>query len=153
MYGVAKVHKEGVPLRPILAMIGSPQHATTKWLAQVLEPVSTKYSRYVVKDSFAFSESISRIKTSRSAHMCTFDIKSLFTNVPLDKTIKICTEQLYHSEIEVPTLSEKSFVKLMEKVTKGVEFSFDGVMFKQTDGVAMGSPLGPVLAKYLRGIS
>ena len=42
MYGVAKVHKEDVPLRPILAMIGSPQHATAKWLAQVLEPVSTK---------------------------------------------------------------------------------------------------------------
>ena len=83
--------------------------------------------------------------------MCTFDIQSLFTNVPLDETIKICAEQLYHSEIEVPTLSGKSFVKLMEKVTKGVEFSFDGVMFKQTDGVAMGSPLGPVLANIFVG--
>ena len=83
--------------------------------------------------------------------MRTFDIKSLFTNVPLDEAIKICTEQLYHSETEVPTLSEKSFVKLMEKVTKGVEFSFDGVMFKQTDGVAMGSPLGPVLANIFVG--
>ena len=75
----------------------------------------------------------------------------LFTNVPPDETIKICTEQLYHSEIEVPTLLEKSFVKLMEKVTKGVEFSFDGVMFKQTDGVAMGSPLGPVPANIFVG--
>ena len=34
MYGVPKVHKEGIPVRPILSMIGSPQHATAKWLAQ-----------------------------------------------------------------------------------------------------------------------
>ena len=31
-------------------------------------------------------------------------------------------------------------------MTVGVEFSFNGVMYQQVDGVAMGSPLGPVLA-------
>ena len=30
--------------------------------------------------------------------------------------------------------------------TSGVEFSFNDIIYKQTDGVAMGSPLGPVLA-------
>ena len=36
-------------------------------------------------------------------------------------------------------------------VTSGVEFSFDDVMYRQTDGVAMGSPLGPVLADVFVG--
>ena len=39
----------------------------------------------------------------------------------------------------------------MLMVTSGVEYSFDGVMFRQTDGVAMGSPLGPVLADIFVG--
>ena len=34
----------------------------------------------------------------------------------------------------------------MLMVTSGVEFSFDDIMYRQIDGVAMGSPLGPVLA-------
>ena len=33
----------------------------------------------------------------------------------------------------------------------GVEFSFNDVMYKQVDGVAMGSPLGPILANIFVG--
>ena len=36
-------------------------------------------------------------------------------------------------------------------VTGGVEFSFDDVMYRQVDGVAMGSPLGPLLANVFVG--
>ena len=87
MYGVAKVHKEDVPLRHILTMIDSPQHATAKWLAHLLEPVSKKYNQHVVKDSFEFGDAIRQYQAPESVHMCSFDIKSLFTNVPLDETI------------------------------------------------------------------
>ena len=79
------------------------------------------------------------------------DIKSLFTNVPLEDTIRIAADELYHSDILPPCLTEASFTKLLRKVTSGAEFSFDEVMYRQTDGVAMGSPLGPVLANIFVG--
>ena len=140
MYGVAKVHKEGVPLRPILAMIGSPQHATAKWIADILKPVSHKYSKFVIKDSFEFSRVIQESVATPNARMASFDIKSLFTNVPLEETIRICVNELYHSDLVPPTLTERSFIKLMKKVTTGVEFRFDNIVYRQTDGVAIGSP-------------
>ena len=151
IYGVPKVHKAGAPLRPILSMTGSPQHATAQWLANLLKPVSARFSKFVVKDSFDFSATMNKMNAPQSTHMCSFDIKSLFTNVLFEETLEICVNQLYHTDLDPPSLSESSFRKLMRKVTTGVQFSFNDIMYQQIDGVAMGSPLGPVLANIFVG--
>ena len=86
--------------------------------------------------------------------MCSFDVVSLFTNVPLEEVINICADALYRNDdIEpvITTLTESSFKELMRLVTSGVEFSFNGTMFRQIDGVAMGSPLGLTLANIFVG--
>ena len=78
--------------------------------------------------------------------MCSFDVSSLFTNVPLDEIIKICSVALYDdSDLQALILSDV-FVEMMKSATSSVEFSFNNTIYKQTNGVAMGSPLGPALA-------
>ena len=73
-------------------------------------------------------------------------------NIPLEETIQICLDTLYRDEqIEQPSLPEMLLKKLLLKATSDVEFSFDGIMYRQIDGVAMGSPLGPVLANIFMG--
>ena len=77
--------------------------------------------------------------------MCSFDVSSLFTNVPLDETIQICLDKLYALP-DPPTLPRSVLKGLLEFATKKSHFIFDGQYYDQIDGVAMGSPLGPVLA-------
>ena len=36
LYGLPKTHKEGIPLGPILSMVGSSQHRVAKWLERIL---------------------------------------------------------------------------------------------------------------------
>ena len=84
--------------------------------------------------------------------MCSFDISSLFTNVPLEETIHICADALYCDDLNAQPLIPKAvFIELMKSTTSGEEFSFNDIMYKQTDGVAMGSPLGPALANIFVG--
>ena len=78
--------------------------------------------------------------------MCSFDVSSLFTNVSIDETIKICSDALYDNFDPQPLILRDVFVELMKSATSSVEFSFNNTMYKQTDVVAMGSPLGPDLA-------
>ena len=78
--------------------------------------------------------------------MVSFDFKSLFTNVPLDRTINIILTRIYDdAELQI-TLTRSALKKMLLLCTKKVHFMFNGKTYIQTDSVAMGSPLGPVLA-------
>ena len=153
LYGLPKTHKPNCPLRPILSMVGTSQHKIAKYLVSILQPVLDKYSRYTIKDSFSFVEMLNNIPSTsiNNVHMCSFDIKSLFTNVPLTEVINICISQLYHSEITPPGIPEMVCHELLKMSTVNVQFSFNNEMYMQVDGVAMGSPLGPVLANIFVG--
>jgi hypothetical protein len=78
--------------------------------------------------------------------MVSFDVTSLFTNVPLDYTIDIILDRIYRKKEIDLAISEKDLKKLLNLCTKENVFMFDGNLYQQVDGVAMGSPLGPLLA-------
>ena len=74
---------------------------------------------------------------SQAEMICSFDVSSLSTNVPLEKTIQICIDKLYALPDPPVCLLSSAGV---------CHFIFDGQYYDQTNGVAMGSPLGHVLA-------
>ena len=78
--------------------------------------------------------------------MISFDAENLFTNVPLDKTIKIILGKIYQERILDTSIPQKGVQKLLYLCTKHVHFSCSGRIYIKVDRVAMGSPLGPVLA-------
>ena len=63
--------------------------------------------------------------------------------------MSICVDTLY--KISKPTVSIMNFKKLLKLAISGVKFSFNSLIYSQQDGIAMGSPLGPTLAKILMG--
>ncbi|KAF6773936.1 hypothetical protein AHF37_06135 [Paragonimus kellicotti] len=81
LYGLPKTHKQGMPLRPILAMSNSPQHKLARWLVEILKPAIQKFDSYSIKDSLQLADELERINI-KNEHMCSIDVQSLFTNVP-----------------------------------------------------------------------
>ena len=80
--------------------------------------------------------------------MASLDVESLFTNIPLDETINICLKKLFDDEgiSNISNLNKSQFKTLLELAVKECYFLCDCKIYKQVDGVAMGNPLGPVLA-------
>ena len=134
-------------------MINSPQHKLAKWINQLLAPVLEKYSRFTIKDSFTFVNEVRNFKFNiNNTFWCSYDVKSLFTCVPLEETIDICCETLFpNSDSVYSGMSRSTFCELIRLATSSVEFSFNGNMFRQIDGISMGSPLGPSLANIFLG--
>ena len=78
--------------------------------------------------------------------MLSFDVKSLFTNVPLNRTIDIILKRIYEKIEIVTSITKNKMKEMLMFCTKNVHFTFESRTYVQADGVAMGSPLGPVLA-------
>ena len=82
--------------------------------------------------------------------MVSSDVASLFTNVPLEKTIDIILKRIYVNQGVATDIPKQEMKELLNLYTKSVHFLFNNKIYIQVDGVAMGSPLGPLLANILR---
>ena len=73
--------------------------------------------------------------------MILFDIKTLFTNVPLNKKIGTILEKVYVQKKIKTSIPKPVFKELLLNCTKHLHFRFNGETYIQTDGVPMGSPM------------
>ena len=93
-----------------------------------------------------------KINGDQSLFMCSYDIKSLFTNIPLQETIEICVKSLYDdADIKTPPFSRSVFKKLLEFSMCNLQFSFNDVMYQQDNGCGMGNLLSSILSNIYVG--
>ena len=143
LYGLPKVHKEGCPIRPIMSAIGTFNYKLSKFLVPLLAPITT--NEYTVKDTFSFVKEVCDFDFDNCI-MASFDVKSLFTNIPLNETIDICVDNLFCDNDIILGFNKQQLHKLLTLAASDCLFLFNQKIYKQTDGVAMGNPLGPTLA-------
>ncbi|XP_062703742.1 uncharacterized protein LOC134286182 [Aedes albopictus] len=80
IYGQPKTHKPDLPLRPVVPNVTAPAYQLSKFLADVLQ--RSAHSEYNIKDSFEFAEYIRNITLPTGYVLVSFDVISLFTNIP-----------------------------------------------------------------------
>jgi hypothetical protein len=91
-----------------------------------------------------------------------FDIKSLYTNVPLKEVIDDVAEAVYDdkavsvfssklntkkSQPQQQNMKKQVFKSFLSKCSKSI-FLYNGKVYQQIDGLSMGSPLAPILANW-----
>ena len=78
--------------------------------------------------------------------MASFDVESLFTNIPLQETIDLCVDLLFNDKPNIDGFTKTDFHELLTVTLSESLILFNNEYYKQIDGVAMGSPLGPTFA-------
>ena len=82
--------------------------------------------------------------------LISYDICSLFTSIPLNKTIDLTVKLVFDNNPNIK-ITKKDLTKLFEFATSGIHILFYGNYYDQIDSIAMGSPHGPVLANLFMG--
>ncbi|XP_045477888.1 uncharacterized protein LOC123683035 [Harmonia axyridis] len=102
----------------------------------------------MVKNTEHFIETMRTQEILNQDTMVSFDVSSLFTNVPTDQTLEIVRKKLEEDQTlaERTTLSIHAIMDMLSVCIKTTYFQVDNIFYQQEFGMAMGSPLSPVLA-------
>ena len=144
LYGLCKVHEQLVdncpPFRPNMSAIKTPTYNIASFLVLLLEPITT--NMYRVKNSFEFAKETAY--QDPGPFMASLDVESLLNNLSLEETRSVCCDSLFSNDAKVNNINRIDFEKLLRADLQNNFFNFEGKIYKQIDGVAMGSPLVPL---------
>ena len=149
LYGLPKLHKPQIPMRPIVSFCGSPTYQLSKYLTSILQPL-TNASRHKLQSTVDFINAIKTIRLPDNYKLVSFDVKSLFTSIPLQLALD-CTEALLDSTDTDTTLPMPTceIMVLLKLCLESTFFQFNGKHYKQLHGTAMGSPVSVVVAEIV----
>ena len=91
-YGLPKIHKVGTPLRPIVSSRGSITYGVAKELAYIIKPLVGQ-SPHHLKNTQHFIQQLQGKKLELGEVITSFDVKALFTSVPLPPAIQIVKQR------------------------------------------------------------
>ena len=131
----------------IVSSIGTFNYNLAGFLCNLLSPLVP--NDYSCKDTFSFVSQIKNVNLSRK-FLVSYYVSSLFTNIPLQETINIATSLIFNPNPNL-NITEKELKKLFLLATSQTHFISNSKFYNQIDGVAMGSPLAPVLANIFMG--
>ncbi|CAF4441696.1 unnamed protein product, partial [Rotaria magnacalcarata] len=116
LYFNPKMHKDGIPVRPIESTIHAATTKISKFLDKILRPIfDAKCNDATIIDGLLKSTTL----------LCTFDIRNLYTMLPQEETLD----------------TPMTFLHIHDNV-----FAYGKKIYKQTTGGAMGSSLTLTLA-------
>ena len=136
-YQRIKASGSKVPMRPVVSALGAYYYELASYMSYFLKQLdgsSIDCSAQMVKDELT--------KRASEGFLVSYDIASLFTNVPLKDAVAIAADLLPDSSC----LSKNVFKELLLLCSHNTLLTFEDKTYLQCDGVAMGSPVGPLLA-------
>ena len=146
-YGLPKIHKSNIPLRPIVSSIGSVSYGVAKELARIIKPLMGN-SHHHVQNSTQFAEEMKTMKIEEGECITSYDVTALFTSIPVPSALNIIKEKLEHdADLTNRTkMSTNNIIELLGFCLNNTYFMFQEVFYEQTKGAAMGSPISPIIA-------
>lgn len=155
-YLTAKIHKHcydfaDVPGRPIVPSMTWITHNLSIWITHELKPYVDK-AKTVLKDS---AEVVRRIENStlqkrigrhnKNIWLISADIVALYPNIDIGRGLERIKDHLVNAQYENP-LRQAFLMKAIEFVLTNGFMEFEGRIFRQINGAAMGSPMIPAYA-------
>jgi len=138
-----KIHKEDCPIRPIVNFKNAPAYQLSKELQKILKNKVTLDNNKSIKNTSELIENLKSVPINETTKMVSFDITNMYANVNKHEAINIIQSHLQKTHSPQET---KEIIALLKTALDQNTFRFEDKIYKQPNGLAMGSPLSGILA-------
>ncbi len=151
-YGLPKVHKIGpVLLRPIITNCGL--YSDQAMLKQKSILNLLLWGKTTVANSYEFVNLLQDYCFGSDDRMLSFDVRSLFTRVPVQETLEIVERRLEELRLlpdnplaAITSMTNRAIMALLNLLLSECYFVWQDGLYKQVSGLPMGGRLSPILA-------
>ena len=153
-YGIPKVHKNPVKLRPIAPCHSALQNPMAKLVSKILKPF-VQTSPTICGGTKELAVELSSLKLPRFEQiwLVSGDIVAYYPNIPIVRAMDdVLYETQRHSSRHIreksllSVIDDELFLDMLRAALTNLIVSFEGLPYLQTDGVAMGVAASPDIA-------
>jgi len=140
--GLIKLHKQDKPIRPLINFIGAPTYKISKLLTKYLNENYNFEQKYNIKNSKELTSKLGNIKINSNDKLISLDVTNMFGNIPKQELMEILKNNNFGND----PFKDK-YLKLIDTAIEQNYCRFNNKYYKSTKGLAMGSPMSPILAE------
>jgi len=140
LYGLPKVHKTPVSLRPVVSTSGSLSAIFSTWLDYKMKELLPLIKSHI-HNSFQIIEDFKTLELPENALLFSADAISMYTNINTDIGITSIKDFLEINKIKISQdFPHSLFLQVLELVMRNNIFAFADTYWHQRSGTAMGTP-------------
>lgn len=130
-----------------MSAVGSATYDLAKFVSKILTPYQKDSPSLIVNTSH-FIDQVKNTVVDENERLVSFDVKSLFTSVPVQTALDAIRETLDADVTfsETHNISVDTIVRLLRVCLDHTHFQFGDQHYELSDGLAMGSPVSPIVA-------
>lgn len=144
--GLPKVHKDNMPIRPLVNYTSAPAYRTAKKLDNIIRNNINLNPSHSLKNSLELVDNIRNVPINPGQNIMSLDVDNMYTNIPVDEAIETLKIRLKENN-SLNDVKINEVCNLAKLITKQNYFQFNDKYYIQREGLAMGSPLSSILAE------
>jgi len=136
-----KLHEENHPIRPLVNFVTAPSYFISKYIKNQLTTKLNLSNTYNIKNNHELLEKLHNITVTENTKIMSFDIKNLYTNIPVPETLNIIKNKIKND------LESINLINDLKIILSQNYFQFNNKFYNMKDGLAMGSPLSSIISE------
>ena len=138
--GLVKLHKADRPMRPLVNCIQSPCYKIAKFVATFLKENYQFAPRKSIRNNGELMEQLDQLEIKSNDKLISFDVSNMFGTIPKEELLALLKKNKYHGNPDGP-----KYADIVEEILSHNYCRFSSIA--RRGGLAMGSPLSPILAE------